>query len=365
MNKNQYNQKPLSPYSGNKQLKKILVTGGLGFIGSNFIQYILDKRKNIEIIYNVDNWNTYSSSKWLNLNVKFNKLSKQDKKRYKFIHGDIVDASLYRKLPADIDAVVNFAAETHVDRSIIDAKGFIKSNILGLYNLIDFARKNSIHRFIHISTDEVYGSIISGSFKEESLLLPNNPYSATKASADLIIRSIIKTYGYKPIIVRPSNNFGPWQYPEKVIPLFITNAISGMPLPIYGDGKNVREWLFVRDTCDGLYQILNKGKTGEIYNLGGGHACSNIDLAQRILQKLSNSHKDMIKFIKDRPGHDKRYSIDSSKMFKETNWKPHINFDDALNETIKWYNENAYWWKSIKSNIEFKKYYKKQYGVKA
>jgi dTDP-glucose 4,6-dehydratase len=256
--------------------------------------------------------------------------------------------------------VVNFAAETHVDRSIFEAGRFIQTDVVGTFTLLEAARKFEIERYVQISTDEVYGSIESGSFSEESTLQPNSPYSASKASGDLLVRAYFKTYGVPTIITRSSNNFGPYQYPEKLIPLFITNAMEDLSLPLYGDGKNVRDWLYVADNCEAIDLIMHQGQDGEIYNIGGDHEMQNIEITQIILKHLGKP-KSLIKPVADRLGHDRRYSLDIKKMEK-LGWKPKHRFDEAIKETIDWYLENETWWRRIKEKQEeFKKFYQDYY----
>jgi dTDP-glucose 4,6-dehydratase len=327
--------------------KKILVTGGAGFIGSNFVRYALrrtrDEGRGTKIV-NLDKL-TYSGN-------LANLRDVEKDPRYKFVKGDICNQRLVSRLAKKCDTIVNFAAETHVDRSIKDATEFIKTNIFGTQALLDVARKLGIKRFIQISTDEVYGSTLKGSFDENSPLLPNSPYAASKAAADLLARSYYVTHGVPVIIVRSSNNFGPFQYPEKIIPLFITNALGNKKVPLYADGGNIREWLYVRDNCDAINYILNFGKTGEVYNVGGGNEMRNIDLTKKILNLLGKNKK-LIKFVKDRPGHDKRYALSPEKLEK-LGWKPNYRFEEALNETVLWYKENTKWWKRLKRKREEK-----------
>jgi len=322
-------------------MKSILITGGAGFIGSNFIRYILKKSK-FKII-NLDKL-TYSG----NLS---NLKDLKNNPRYKFVKGDICNKKLVSNLAKGCDGIINFAAESHVDRSIKDATEFIRTNIHGTQVLLDAAKKYGIKRFIQISTDEVYGSIKKGSFNENSPIMPNSPYAASKAAADLLARSYFVTYGSPVIIVRSSNNFGPFQYPEKVIPLFITNSIDNKKLPLYADGSNVREWIYVLDNCDAINYVFKYGKIGEVYNIGSENELKNIDLTKKILKILKKS-QSLIKFVKDRPGHDKRYSLDSSKL-RRLGWKPKKKFDKALQETIGWYKENTKWWRKLKKNEKF------------
>ncbi len=323
-------------------MKTILVTGGCGFIGSNFIRHMLKKRRDVSII-NLDKL-TYAG------NINNLKDIAKDK-RYKFIKGDICNEKLVNSILSTVDSrqstVINFAAETHVDRSIKDASAFIKTNIDGVRVLLGAAKKHKIKKFIQISTDEVYGDIEKGLSAETDALLPNSPYAASKAAADLLCLSYYRTYKMPIVIVRSSNNFGPYQYPEKVMPLFITNLIEGKKIPLYGDGKNIREWLFVEDNCSGIERVFLKGKTGQIYNIGSGKRIHNLDMAKTILKK-SGLKYDRIKFVNDRPGHDRRYALDSGKL-KKFGWRPLHSFDQALGLTIKWYRDNKWWWKPLKT----------------
>jgi dTDP-glucose 4,6-dehydratase len=281
-------------------------------------------------------------------------------KRYKFIKGDICDGVLLDKIfrKEKPGFVVNFAAESHVDRSILDPAIFLKTNIVGVQVLLDVAKKYKIKKFEHISTDEVYGSINKGKFKETDVLLPNSPYAASKAAADLLARSYYKTFNLPVLITRSSNNFGPYQYPEKLIPLFITNLLENKKVPLYGKGLNVRDWIYVLDNCAGIDFVLHKGKLGEIYNIGGGNEKSNLDITKIILKELKKDFS-FVKYVKDRPGHDFRYALDASKI-KKLGWSPKYNFEKAIKETIEWYKNNTLWWKKIKSG-EYLKYYKNQY----
>ncbi|MEA3305284.1 MAG: dTDP-glucose 4,6-dehydratase [Candidatus Omnitrophota bacterium] len=317
--------------------KRILVTGGAGFIGSNFIRYILRKYPEYEVV-NLDKL-TYCGNMEDLRDV-------QNDPRYSFIKGDIEDAAAVKGAMKDCDAVVNFAAESHVDRSINNPDRFIKTNVHGTLTLLKTAKNNEISRFLQISTDEVYGSIEKGNFSEESVLNSRSPYSASKAGGDLLALSFYATHKLPVLITRSSNNFGPYQYPEKIIPLFITNALEGKKLPIYADGMNVRDWLYVLDNCAAIDIVLHKGEIGEIYNVGGDCEITNIELTRKILKYMGKS-EELIQFVKDRPGHDKRYSLDSSKL-KALGWKPRHDFETALRKTINWYKENRQWWEPLK-----------------
>jgi len=317
---------------------RLLVTGGAGFIGSNFIRYIIKKYPQYKVI-NLDKL-TYAG----NLD---NLKDIENNSNYTFVKGDICDRIIVDELSKDVEAIVNFAAQSHVDRSIIDASDFIRTNIDGTYNLLEATKRHKISRLIHCSTDEVYGSIDEGSFKETSPLSPSSPYAASKAAADMVVHSYRVTFDLPTIVARSSNNFGPYQYPEKIISLFITNALEDKPLTLYGDGMNVRDWLYVIDSCEAIDLILHKGKEGEIYNIGGGNELKNIDLTKMVL-KILKKPESLIQPVKDRPGHDRRYSLDCSKIKKGLGWTPGFDFERALEETVKWYVDNQWWWKKLK-----------------
>ncbi|MCX5782519.1 MAG: dTDP-glucose 4,6-dehydratase [Elusimicrobia bacterium] len=332
---------------------KILVTGGAGFIGSNFIRHILKKYPKYWI-YNLDKL-TYAG----NLD---NLKDIEKNSRYKFVKGGICDQKVVNKIVPGVEAIINFAAETHVDRSIMFPDSFIKTDVLGTFTLLESAKKYKTKLYIQISTDEVYGSINKGSFNEDSPLKPNSPYSASKAGADMLVRSYFITYKIPAIVTRSSNNFGPYQYPEKVIPLFISNAIDNKFLPLYGDGKNVRDWIYVLDNCKAIDAVLHRGKVGQIYNIGGGNEITNLELTKLVLKMLNKSEK-LIKKVKDRPGHDRRYSLDCSKIKRELKFDPKSDFKADLKETIEWYQSNEWWWRKLK-NKDFHRYYKNQYKIK-
>lgn len=284
----------------------------------------------------------------------------ENDKRFVFIKGDICDPDIVDIVMSNVDAVVNFAAETHVDRSIHEAGAFINTDVRGTFVLLESAKKHHIKKFLHISTDEVYGSIEKGSFAETDPLKPNSPYSASKAAGDLLVRSYFVTYEVPVLITRSSNNFGPYQYPEKLIPLFVTNAIDDIQVPLYGDGKNVRDWLYVIDNCKAIDLVLHEGAIGEIYNIGAGNEEENVYITHSILETLNKS-KDLIKYVTDRPGHDRRYSVDISKISK-LGWKPEKNFREALEETVHWYCNNENWWRKIKEKQEeYQRFYNAQY----
>jgi len=322
---------------------RLLITGGLGFIGSNFIRYVFSKHPNHYIV-NLDVM-TYAANP---ANLK----DIENDQRYTFIKGNICDRKLVGKVAKEVDVIINFAAESHVDRSIAEPEPFLTTNVLGTQVLLEAARRFDHEKFVQISTDEVYGSISSGSFKEEDPLRPSSPYAASKAAADMLAYSYFVTYGLPAVITRSTNNFGPYQHPEKLIPKLIINAISGKPLPIYGDGKNVRDWLYVVDNCEAIDLILRKGKIGGIYNVGAGNERTNLEIATFILKELGKP-KSMIKFVNDRPGHDRRYSLDCEKL-KALGWKPKHSLDSGLKETVKWYKQNKKGWEKNRNCVTLK-----------
>jgi len=343
--------------------KTILVTGGAGFIGSNFIHYMLAHYPDCRII-NLDKL-TYAG----NLD---NLKDIASDPRYEFIHGDIRDRELVRDLMRRVQGVVHFAAETHVDRSILDAGEFVLTDVYGTFLLLEALKrrleveagsereKSSVEFFIHVSTDEVYGSCDKGFFREGDPLNPSSPYAASKAGADRLAYAYWVTYGLPVVIVRPSNNFGPYQYPEKFIPLFVTNAMEGKSLPLYGEGTNVRDWLYVEDNCRAIDCVIRKGNVGEVYNIGANNEVQNIEVARKILDILRKPHS-LIKFVPDRLGHDTRYALDCHKIH-ELGWAPEMDFDEALALTVRWYQENVEWWKKIKEkDKEFKTFYDTYY----
>jgi len=333
-------------------MKTILVTGGCGFIGSNFVRLML-ARNDIEKLFNLDLL-TYAG------NLENLKDVSGDP-RYVFVRGDICDAPLVLELMRGVDAVVHFAAESHVDRSILSSAEFIRTNVMGTNVLLSAAREAGVRRFVQVSTDEVYGSLgPAGYFTEETPLAPNSPYSASKASADLLVRAYCHTFGLPAIITRCSNNYGPFQFPEKLIPLFITNLLAGKPVPVYGDGLNVRDWIFVEDHCMGIASALERGRPGEVYNIGGGSEKTNLDITRLLLAELGRD-ESFIEYVKDRPGHDRRYAIDSSKARRELGWQPRYDFASGMKRTIAWYRVNKGWWERIKTG-EYMKYYEEQYG---
>lgn len=331
---------------------KLLVTGGAGFIGSNFILYMVRKYPHYHII-NVDAL-TYAG------NLE-NLRSVEEHPNYRFIKADIADRAAMEPLFRDgLDAVLNFAAESHVDRSIMQPDLFVRTNVLGTQTLLDLAKQYHVGKFVQISTDEVYGTLgETGLFTEETPLAPNSPYSASKAGADLLVRAYHETFGMNVNITRCSNNYGPYQFPEKLIPLMIRNALADKPLPVYGDGLHVRDWLYVEDHCSAVDLVLHKGASGEVYNIGGNNERTNIDVVKTILAELGKP-ESLIRFVKDRPGHDRRYGIDATKIRRELGWQPKYNYETGIQETIRWYLANQDWMDQVTSGA-YLQYYEQQY----
>ena len=340
-------------------MKNILVTGGAGFIGGNFIHYLLGNRPDCHITC-LDAL-TYAG------NLETLKSVLEDS-RLRFVHGDITDREAVYHLfeEENFDAVVNFAAESHVDRSIDTPEVFLKTNILGTQVLLDACNRFGTGRYHQVSTDEVYGDLPLDRpdlfFTEETPIHTSSPYSASKASADLLVTAYYRTYGTLVTISRCSNNYGPYHFPEKLIPLMILNALEDKPLPVYGDGKNVRDWLYVEDHCRAIELILENGRVGEVYNVGGHHEKQNIEVVKTILHALGKS-EELIAFVKDRPGHDRRYAIDPSKIHRELGWLPQTSFEDGIQTTVEWYLQNRSWWEHIRSG-DYRRYYEQQYGMK-
>jgi dTDP-glucose 4,6-dehydratase len=334
---------------------KLLVTGGAGFIGSNYIRHVLETHPPDEVV-NFDAL-TYAG------NLE-NLADLERDPRYTFVRGDIASADNLRALfeGHTFDAILNFAAETHVDRSIhLGADVFIRTNVLGVQLLLDAVRAHKVKRFLQVSTDEVYGSLgPTGAFTESTPLQPNNPYSAAKAGADCLVRAACHSYGLDAVITRCSNNFGPYQFPEKLIPLMIANALEGKPLPVYGDGQHVRDWIFVRDHCAAIDLVLRRGKAGEVYNIGGNYDVPNLEIVRHILRILDKP-ETLIQFVKDRPGHDRRYAMDSSHIRAQLGWAPAHRFEDALRETVEWYLKHRAWWERIRSGA-YRDYDDRMYG---
>jgi dTDP-glucose 4,6-dehydratase len=334
----------------------ILVTGGAGFIGSNFILYMAERYPGYRIV-NIDAL-TYAGN-LENLDAV------KDASNYKFVLGSVTDAALIERLLEEesIEVVVHFAAESHVDRSIADPGVFVKTNVSGTQVPLDAARKRNVKKFVQISTDEVYGSLgESGLFTETTPLSPRSPYSASKAGADLLILAYHETYGMNVNITRCSNNYGPFHFPEKLIPLIITNALHDLPLPVYGDGLHIRDWLYVEDHCRAIDLVVHHGVSGEVYNIGGNNELTNIEIVKTVLKELGKL-ETLIRYVPDRPGHDRRYGIDASKIRRELHWKPEYDLETGLRKTIQWYIDNEAWWQRIK-NGTYKEYYEKQYGSK-
>lgn len=334
-------------------MKTFFVTGGAGFIGSRFVHFILTKYEKVKVI-NIDKL-TYAGNPENLINLK-------NDERHIFCHDDICNEERVNELFKlhQPDYLVNFAAESHVDRSIGKPEDFIQTDVFGTFRLLEASRKHGIEKFIQISTDEVYGSTLGDPFRETDPLMPSSPYSASKSAADRLAYSYFKTYDLPVIITRASNNYGSHQYPEKLVPLFITNAMDDKPLPLYGDGLNVRDWLYVEDHCAAVDFIISKGIDGEVYNVGGGNELTNIIITDTIL-KLTNKNGDLIKFVKDRPGHDQRYALDCTKLLN-LGWKAETNFEDAMNSTVEWYQNNRSWWEPLKSG-DYLEYYKNHYGM--
>lgn len=339
-------------------MKNLLVTGGAGFIGSNFVKYVL-----ANFDYNVINLDklTYAGNLENLMDIEKNP-------KYQFVKADICEEKDVIEIlqKYEIDTIINFAAESHVDRSILGSKEFVVTNVLGTQVLLDAAKNLKLEKFLQVSTDEVYGSLPEDKkeikFTETTSITPSSPYSASKASADMLCHSYFHTHNFPVLITRCSNNYGPYQFPEKLIPLMIAKALGGEKLPVYGDGKNIRDWLFVEDHCSGIMTVLEKGKFGEVYNIGGNNEWYNIDIVKLILKRLGKG-EDFITYVKDRPGHDRRYAIDSSKIQRELGWKPAHVFEEGIEKTIKWYIENESWWKKVMSG-EYQNYYEKNYGNK-
>jgi dTDP-glucose 4,6-dehydratase len=317
---------------------KALITGGSGFIGSNFIRYILKKKDDVQVI-NLDALKYGSNLK----NLK----DLEGDERYSFVKGDISDYSLISKLLLDADTIINFAAETHVDRSISAPEVFLQSNVIGVFTILEAIRKvNPSVRMVHISTDEVYGDILEGSFKESDSLRPSSPYSASKAASDVFVLGYARTYGLNASITRCTNNYGPYQFPEKLIPKTIIRASLGLKIPIYGTGKNIRDWIHVEDHCRAVETVLKSGKTGEIYNVSSGSEKNNLEIVRTILKSLGKDDRSL-EFVEDRPGHDLRYSLDSTRLRRELGWKPLHSFEQGIGDTVRWYAKNDGWWKAM------------------
>jgi dTDP-glucose 4,6-dehydratase len=334
-------------------MQTVLVTGGCGFIGSNFVRFLLETAPDVRVL-NYDCL-TYAGN-------LANLADLTGHPRYRFIRGDIADHEQVRAaLDLDVQAVFNFAAESHVDRSIHDASPFVRTNVLGTQVLLDAAREFGIERYVQISTDEVYGSLgTQGAFQEETPLAPSSPYAASKAAADLLVRSYVHTFQTPALITRCSNNYGPFQFPEKLIPLFITNLLRDEPVPVYGDGLNVRDWIHVRDHCAAIALVWRKGRIGEIYNIGGCCERTNLELTHTLLDVMGKP-RSLVRFVKDRPGHDRRYALDCSKIERELGWRPHIGFEEGIRETVHWYIDHTDWVAHIRDG-EYRQYYARQYG---
>lgn len=335
----------------------LLVTGAAGFIGSNFVRLLRKKNEPVRIVC-LDKL-TYAGN-LANLSDLI------DSKNVHFVKGDICDRALVDGLLKEhqVNKVVHFAAESHVDRSIMDSGPFIQTNVFGTQILLDASRHAGVERYLQVSTDEVYGTLPEDDksimFTEETPLAPNSPYSASKTAADCLVRSYFHTFHMPVLITRCSNNYGPYHFPEKMIPLFVTNLMEGKKVPLYGDGMNVRDWLYVEDHCSAIWEVLNKGRVGEVYNIGGNNELTNREVTEIVLREMGKNWDESVQYVKDRPGHDRRYAIDASKIQKELGWTPKHTFQTAIRQTIRWYRENESWWRGIKSG-EYLKYYEKQY----
>ncbi|MGZ3496475.1 MAG: dTDP-glucose 4,6-dehydratase [Vulcanimicrobiaceae bacterium] len=329
-----------------------LVTGGLGFIGSNFIRLALRERSGLEVV-NLDAM-TYAGN-------PANLHDIEGDRRYRFVKGDICDVAVVEQAVGDgADAIINFAAETHVDRSILDPEAFLRTDVLGTHVLLEAARRHNIARYLQVSTDEVYGDVAEGESNEQDALRPRSPYSASKAGGDLQVLAYWNTYRTPVLITRGSNTYGPYQYPEKIIPLFVTNLIDDQPVPVYGDGLQVRDWLHVDDHARGIMHVLERGELGNVYNVGGGNAHTNIELTRILVDGCGRSVETHVKYVVDRPGHDRRYAVDTAKA-RSIGWAPAVDFARGLRDTIAWYQANESWWRPLKSG-EFLDYYKRQYA---
>ena len=331
--------------------KTLLVTGGSGFIGSNFVRYYLNQYPDDHII-NLDKL-TYAGN-------PANLSDFDDDDRYRFVHGDICDVELVDSLVADCDGVFNFAAESHVDRSILGGAEFVQTDVYGTYVLLEAARKHDVEKFHQISTDEVYGSLTEGAWDEDFPLEPRNPYSASKASAEMLVRAYHITHGLETVVTRASNNIGPYQYPEKRVPLYITNAIDDQPLPVYGNGLQIRDHLFVDDHCSAIDLVFHEGVAGEAYNVGGENEANGVEVARAILEQLGKP-ESLLQFVEDRAGHDQRYALNSSKV-RQLGWQPAVDTEESMRRTIQWYVDNESWWRDIKASDDYLAYYKRQYG---
>ena len=337
--------------------KKVLITGGAGFIGSNLVRFIMSERPTWTVL-NVDSL-TYSGN--------LENVAGLPEDRHRFVKADICDRSAIDALMGDVDCVLHLAAESHVDRSIMDSGPFINTNVLGTQVMLDAARAAGIERFVHVSTDEVYGSLPLDRpellFTEDTPIQPNSPYAASKAASDLLVRAACETHGFNASITRCSNNFGPYQFPEKVIPLFVTNLMEDQQVPLYGDGLNVRDWLHVEDHCEAIVRVLEDGKPGDVYNIGGNNEQSNLDLTLAILDALGKD-RSMIRPVEDRLGHDRRYAIDATKIKRELGWEPTRSaWPNALEDTVKWYVDNEDWWRRVKDGT-YRDYYERQYNAR-
>jgi len=339
-------------------MKTLMITGGAGFIGSNFVRHVLERYPQYSVV-------VYDKLTYAGNLTNLKDVAERFAGRYAFVRGDICDAATVRETirTHGVDTVVNFAAETHVDRSIMDPDAFIKTDVYGTYVLLEAVRELGLERYLQVSTDEVYGHVPAGASKETDPVAPRSPYAASKASGDLMVNAYYVTYNLPVVITRGSNNIGPYQYPEKVVPLFVTNAIDDLPLPLYGDGLQVRDYQYVLDHCEAIDLVLHKGETGGIYNIGTGTEMRNIDMARLILRLLGKP-ESLIQPVRDRPGHDRRYSLDIVKI-RALGWEPTHSCEEAIEKTVRWYVENEWWWRPIKSGAHYQEYYRRQYEGRA
>ena len=341
-------------------MRTLLVTGAAGFIGSNFVRLLLRRREDVKLI-------AFDKLTYAGNLANLSDLLESYADQLVFIKGDICDQEAVHAAWEEhgVREVVHFAAESHVDRSILSSGPFVETNMVGTQVLLDVARRNGVDRFLQVSTDEVYGSLPEDKpevkFTEETPLQPNSPYSASKAAADCLVRSYFHTFHMPVLTTRCSNNYGPYHFPEKLIPLFVTNLMEGRKVPLYGDGKNVRDWLYVEDHCDAIWTVLNNGRPGEVYNIGGNNELTNRQITEIILREMGKSWDESVQYVKDRPGHDRRYAIDAGRMKRELGWEPKHRFEQAIKTTIQWYRDNQSWWRAIKSG-EYLKYYEMQYA---
>ncbi|MDB5320925.1 MAG: spsJ [Phycisphaerales bacterium] len=341
-------------------MRTLLVTGAAGFIGSNFVRMLLDRGEQVKLV-------AFDKLTYAGNLANLSDLLKRHPDKLVFVRGDICDAKAVEAVwdQQGVTEVVHFAAESHVDRSILGSGPFVQANAVGTQVLLDVAKAKGVEKFLYVSTDEVYGTLPEDrpeiKFTEETPLQPNSPYSASKAAGDCLVRSYFHTFHLPVLTTRCSNNYGPYHFPEKLIPLFVTNLMEGKKVPLYGDGKNIRDWLYVEDHCDAIWTVLNRGRFGEVYNVGGNNEITNLVITETLIREMGRKWDDCVTYVKDRPGHDRRYAIDASKIENELGWSPKYRFEEAIKTTIQWYRDNESWWRAIKSG-EYLKYYESQYG---